>query len=525
MIKQEIGFGIAVSEHCCVMLCSKRRAVSGQGQYDIASNDIVTASNVTDLVVPKFGPHEADVVIRHSEYVRDIFVQGSNQTPFVVQTIPLNPGLPTAFPWLSQIAANYEEYSLVQCIYTFKSTIAQVAVSNGQQGQILLATQYKVTDVPFADKESMMMYAHSSSSMLSQSVYHGVECDPAKLTNTTGTKFLRSGELSLGVDKKEYDHGILNVAISNPPLTYLGQSAGELWVSYTVVLRKPKLGSLNGNSIPTDNVYFMLPSGLNVSRAMNIPWGVEDQWNCSKNSFGSIVRPMAITFPTTQPAVVMTNGQPNPGSTADPLKLLTWDRDETTNVSLYLPEGGINPLLYVDPETWTPYYSLYSIELPDNFQGVCTVKFESAYGSDVSGFGMLSAGNIYPFRDIIEAEAYVAPYATRYPFSIGVIDIDSPSNPIRYAHFSRSKFITVGYPAGTDPQYGVRLECHIRVLPATNGLRNRVYVCTPDFATANTSMAHINVSVYNATLSQSINGSADRLELVNPRTSLPYSRI
>ncbi len=445
------------------------------------------------------------MVISHSEYVRDIFVQPSSQVPFVVQTLPLNPGLPTAFPWLSQIASNYEEYSLVQCIYTFKSTIAQVAVGNGQQGQILMATQYKVTDVPFADKESMMMYSHSSSSMLSQSVYHGVECDPSKLTNTTGTKFLRTGELGVGIDKKEYDHGILNIAISNPPNNYLGQSAGELWVSYTVVLRKPKLGSLNGNSIPTDQVYFMNADGTGVLRAVNIPWGIDQQYVCSKNSFGSVVRSQAITFPATQPAVVYTNGQANPGSTADPLKILTWDATETQNVDLYI-NGGINILLYLNGFP-VPAYSLYTIELPDNFQGVAQVEFESLYGGQINSFGFLSAGNIYPFRDIIEAESFVSPYLHRY------------------AHCKRQNFSSQIAPTGSDPTFGSRVCAHIRVLPASNGLKNRLFVYVMDNSSQFTGFAHIAVSVYNATLSQSINGSADRLELINARTLLPFSRI
>jgi hypothetical protein len=496
-----------VSEHCFRMLCAKRRAVSGQGQYGINMNDIVTTqpSTGSDIVVPKFGPHEADVVIRHSEYVRDIYVQPSSQVPFVVQTLPLNPGLPTAFPWLSQIASNYEEYSLVQCIYTFKSTIAQVAVNNGQQGQILMATQYKVTDVPFADKESMMMYAHSSSSMLSQSTYHGVECDPAKLTNTTGTKFIRVGELGVGIDKKEYDHGILNIAISNPPTNYLGQSAGELWVSYTVVLRKPKLGSLNGNSIPTDKWYYMLPEGTFQTRIANVPWDMSNLYRASKNTFGSIVYSVGTTLPVTQPAPVFVNGVPNFGSTADPLKILSWDRDTTTDTALYI--GGSQNAIMSSGGAVGPLYVLYCVELPDNFQGVCAIEFQQVTGALLAEHGFLSAGNVYPFRDMVEAESFSAPFANRY------------------AHCQRQIYATYDDPLLSDPSHGQRMIVHVRCLPATNGLKNRVYIHTGNLNSYSYAYTNIVVSVYNATLSQAINGSADRLELINDRTLLPFSRI
>lgn len=486
----------------------RRNMCSGQGQYGIAANDIVSLSSGGDLTIPKFGPHEADVVIRHSEYVRDIYVQPSSQTPFVVQTLPLNPGLSVAFPWLSQIAGNYEEYSLVQCIYTFKSTIAQVAVSNGQQGQILMATQYKVTDLPFADKESMMMYAHSSSSMLSQSTYHGVECDPQKLTNTTGTKFLRTGELGVGVDKKEYDHGILNIAISNPPTNYLGQSAGELWVSYTVVLRKPKLGSLNGNSIPTDQFYFMADAGNYLTFNMNVPWPQSSLYRCSKNSFGSRVWSVGVTMPVTQPAATYTNGIPALGSTADPLKILSYDKDEFTNVDFYTSPltGGINSMLHV-LSIPVVQYVLYCVELPDNFQGVCSIEYETILGNQNSGsIYPVCAGNVYPFRDMIEGEV-AAPYISRY------------------GHCQRLNFAQFGNPFTVDPSYGARVNVHIRVLPATNGLRNRVYFLTSETTSYSHTYAHFRVHVYNATLSQALNGSQDRLELVNDRTGLPFSRI
>jgi hypothetical protein len=493
------------------MLRAKRRCAvfssgqaSGQGQYGIETNDIVSRAG-TDVVVPKFGPHEADIVIRHSEYVRDIFVQGSNVVPFVVQTLQLNPGLPQAFPWLSQLAANYEEYSLVQCIYTFKSTIQQVAVENGQQGQILIATQYKPTDTPFADKESMMMYAHSTSGPLSSHVLHGVECDPAKLTNTTGVKYLRAGEVT-GMDLKEYDHGILNIAISNPPVKYLGQSCGELWVSYTVVLRKPKLGSLNGNTLPSDIFYNIESSGAAVnSLAMNVPLPVANWWRCARNSFGCEVSNTAFTLsPIAQPASTLVNGVPLPGSLLDPLKVLTYDMLPDVSTDVYTSPTAMTSLLASPGGALGPVYVMYCLTLPDNFQGVCEVLYLTHQGAQDSACGFFSAGNIYPFRDMIEGNG---------------------TGGTQYRHFWRSQSTTFYQPNNSDETTGVKICAHIRVLPSTNGVRNRIYFYTLN-TTATWHLYHsFKVHVYNATLSQSLRGTADRLELVNVRTGLPYQAL
>lgn len=453
--------------------------------------------------MPKFGPHEADIVIRHAEYVRDIFVQGSNVVPFVVQTLQLNPGLPQAFPWLSQLAANYEEYSLVQCIYTFKSTIQQVAVENGQQGQILIATQYKPTDTPFADKESMMMYAHSTSGPLSSHVLHGVECDPAKLTNTTGVKYLRSGEVT-GMDLKEYDHGILNIAISNPPVKYLGQSCGELWVSYTVVLRKPKLGSLNGNTLPSDIFYNIDSTGAALTQAMNVPLPAANWWRCARNSFGCEVTNSAFTLsPIGQPASTLVNGVPLPGSLLDPLKVLTYDVYADVNTDLYTSPTSMTSLLSVSG-TFLPVHVLYCLTLPDNFQGVAEVLYQSHQGSNDTNCGFISAGNIYPFRDMIEGNG------------IG---------GTQYRHCWRASSATFTHPSSSDETTGVRVCAHVRVLPSTNGVRNRIYFYTVN-ATSTWNLYHsFKVHVFNGTLSQSLRGNADRLELVNVRTGLPYSTL
>jgi len=487
---------------------SKRRcavfgsSTSGQGQYGIETNDIVSRAG-TDIVVPKFGPHEADIVIRHAEYVRDIFIQASNAVPFVVQTLPLNPGLPVGFPWLSQLAANYEEYALVQCIYTFKSTIQQVAVENGQQGQILLATQYNPKDAPFADKESMMMYAHSTSGPLSSHVLHGVECDPQKMTNTTGIKYVRTGEVT-GQDLKEFDHGVLNIAIANPPVKYLGQSCGELWVSYTVVLRKPKLGSLNGNSLPSDIWYNLRSDATSMNRQNNLPLDAANWYKAARNCFGCTVTNAPLTFAVaTQPASTYTFGVPAVGSALDPLKILTFDIDDTTDVNFYTSPTAMNTLMS-QAGVMGPVYTLYCITLPDNFQGVCEVVYVAAAGGIDYSIGLLSAGNIYPFKDMIEV-------------SSGAVN--------RYAHCRRTSGNSFQFPGSSDEVYGTTVLTHIRVLPATNGLKNRLYVYSTSTTVQWQAYHCVKVHVYNATLSQRLNGTADRVELVNDRTTLPFTAL
>lgn len=498
------------------MHCSRLTLGTGfaSGRGDYAVNNIIN-SPMDSSVVPKFGPSDSAITVSHVEYVRDIYVQPSSVVPFVVQTIPINAGLPAAFPWLSQLACNYEEYSLVQCIYTFKSTIGEVSTGNGQQGQILMATQYNPADEPFADKESMMMYAHSSSAKLSSTVLHGVECDPKLLPNTTGVKYVRTGGISQAQDIKEYDAGVLNIAISAPPATYLGQSVGELWVSYTVVLRKPKLGSLNGNSIPSDKFVYMTETGALFASRISIPWPDSSQYSCAKNSFGSKIYSLNyIWTKTAQPANVPLLGVPTPGSVADPLIMLSMDEPNVDN-RLYTSPTSMNQF-YDNFGATGVLYGLYCIELPDNFQGVAEIRWSQWATNPVAGqslhtFSWLGGGNVYPFKDIIEKSRGSG--LPRY------------GNCVRFCADAHAEQPNLQ----DDGMESVMHVTHVRVLAASNGLKNRVYLvnCTINASPplSNISCTVFEVKVYNGTLSQKINGSADRLELVNTVSGLPFTRM
>lgn len=482
---------------------------SGNGDY--AVNNIVHSADGVDIV-PKFAVDSNSVTISNVEYVKDIYAPGS-VIPFSISTMSLNPGLPTAFPWLSQIAANYQEYELLQCIYTYKTTVADFAASSGQVGQVLMATQYNPSIPAFADKETMMMYDGSASCKTSMSMLHGVECDPHKLAATTGRKYVRTGNLPATEDLKEYDQGVLNIAVLNPPVTYLGQVLGELWVSYTICLKKPRLSALNGNNISTDLFAYYNQIGTTVvTSAMGQPSQLQLQ--CSRNSLGGTLTAVNQLFGPIQPAAAYVNGVPNVGSTLDPID--EFAAENYTNVY-----AGVWP-----PGDWnvggTPGANLfmagYCYTFPDNFQGIAAVVF-SMFGRPGSGPNdyectqycqPLAAGNVFRFKDVPERTG--AAY------------------DVRYSHCVRTANDNNNAQAPSDSNWnGITVTCHVRCQPATNGVPNRLYF--GQLSTALLSTAWIPVitectaSVYNATLSQSLSGKADRLQLEYTNTQLPYTTI
>jgi hypothetical protein len=227
----------------------------GIGAYETeggaVTNEIVDGGQGNPAPVFYTGGGEmGTITLSHKEYVADIF---GPETPGIFQNITfgLNPGLPATFPWLSQLAQNYEEYTIKQLIFTFRSTVTDFVASNGQVGTIIMATQYNSNDEPFQSKQDMMEYSGAVSAKISQAVIAGVECDPAQLSGSYG-KYTRAGPVPQSEDVKTYDLGTLNVATSNTPAQFNNQAVGELWVSYTVELRKPKFFVTRAQGLLTD---------------------------------------------------------------------------------------------------------------------------------------------------------------------------------------------------------------------------------------------------------------------------------
>jgi len=221
---------------------------TGAGEY---TNDLINNGDA-NAVVPQFAlESDEGIVLSKREYVSEIYGPAAN-VPFSLQSFPLNPGLEGTFPWLSQIAMNYDEYELMQCIFTFKSTTTEsTSGANGQVGTIIMATNYNAAAPPFTDKVTMMQYAFSNSERLTRSCQHGVECDPAKLSGSAG-EYIRNNPVVTGQDLKTYDHGKFQIAVANCYSGYANVSIGELWVSYTVRLRKPKFYEALGLGITKD---------------------------------------------------------------------------------------------------------------------------------------------------------------------------------------------------------------------------------------------------------------------------------
>jgi hypothetical protein len=225
---------------------------TGRGSYEPVSNQLVGNNGMPAASFSSTNDETDSMTFTTTEYIRDIYGNATG-TNFSYQILKLQPGDQNTFPLGSSFAAQYEEYELLQCIFTFQSTISDQGLgnSNGQVGEVLMYTDYTPDNVPKRTKYELLQSYASSSSVTTSDQLHGVECDPAKI-HGDGHKFIRVNPLDPGKSLVDYDWGFFQIAVSGTPDALANEIIGHLHVSYTMRFSKNRNRVGLGLNIPRD---------------------------------------------------------------------------------------------------------------------------------------------------------------------------------------------------------------------------------------------------------------------------------
>lgn len=220
-------------------------AITGYGDYEVSMNSLNKVSTSVDMV-PAFVRSDHSVRVTHREFVRDLVVP-EDPSGFVNAVQPINPSNKLLFPWLAQMATQYQQYRIHGMIVEFKSMSSDYAAA-GPLGTVCIATNYNVLDKPYASKIALENSEFAVSCKPSMSLVHALECDP----KVTGRDILYvrdlSAQSSSTSDSRLYDAGLLQIATAGLPGTP-GSTMGEIWISYDIEFYKPVLPI--GQTVPS----------------------------------------------------------------------------------------------------------------------------------------------------------------------------------------------------------------------------------------------------------------------------------
>lgn len=215
--------------------------ITGLGDYNIKSNTLMAGG------VPKIqnGANIRELLVSHTEYIGDV-VSSDVPGEFALSNFFLNPGNSSCFPWLSQLAACFQQYKFQGLVFFFKTMSGDALTSdNTALGQVIMGTNYNVTQPNFDDSFEMINTEFSSVCKPSCSLAHGIECAPSD-TPVDELYITTNGVIPEGATPQFYNFA--NFQIATAGLQGASVNVGQLHVSYQVALLKPILPEAAGNA-------------------------------------------------------------------------------------------------------------------------------------------------------------------------------------------------------------------------------------------------------------------------------------
>lgn len=216
-------------------------SIVGSGPYSatVRSNSILKFSGGIRSV-PRFRRGDNSIRVANSEYLGDIIA--SSDGSFSLSSYPLNPGMQQTFPWLSTIAANFEEWEPHGLVFFFESTSSTYS-GTASLGQVSMAVDYDPTDPPYASSVELLNSAWAVGSSAAEHCACAVECE---VKQRAGRSY-KVRTQATSQDLKWFDHGNFQYATNG---CAANQICGRLWVTYDIKLMKPQYyGGLRGLTI------------------------------------------------------------------------------------------------------------------------------------------------------------------------------------------------------------------------------------------------------------------------------------
>lgn len=245
---------------------------TGLGDYRINTNSLIAGGG--EPVIFTAGRATR---IHYREYLGEL-VTGPVVGGFHATTFVVNPANSVTFPWLSNIARNYDQYVPAGIIFEFKSTATDSTTASASLGSVMIATEYDVLDSAPTSKSEMMNSAYSSEAKCSESMLHGIECEP---TETQRKLWYTRHQDQPVSDVRDYDFCHTTFATIGGGLP-ANQSIGSIYVHYEFVFYKEQIPhSLTPPPAVSDLLTGYWYGRTNIGRAIGSPMRFQDIFGSS----------------------------------------------------------------------------------------------------------------------------------------------------------------------------------------------------------------------------------------------------
>lgn len=217
---------------------SKNQPKQRNGNDSTRAAPVAIATKRTSSA-PKIKTTAGGIVVSHRSFLAPV----TNFLPFTANQTACNPGLSSSFPWLAKLARRFEQYRFTKLRYEFRSVVA-----SSTSGVVMMSFDYDAADLAPATKAQQSQTVPSSETNVWMNNDLSVKTD-------SSWRYIRAGNLPQNLDIKTYDIG--NMWLSS---SYGNNSVGgELYVEYTVELRKPTDGIETGGRLTTSASVFAFP--------------------------------------------------------------------------------------------------------------------------------------------------------------------------------------------------------------------------------------------------------------------------
>lgn len=226
-----------------MMAPAPTKAQTKQQQNDAIRVAPVAIATTRTSTAPRMQYSNNGIVkLSHRAFIQPITSVGN----YTAVKVPCNPGLAGSFPWLSSLARKYDMYRFTRLRYSYRSV-----APTSTPGVVMFSFDYDAADDVPTSKSKQAQTVPCTESNCWTSLDLSVQLDQ-------NWKYVRPGALSSNLDIKTYDSGNLIYSTQYGS----GIVTGELYVEYTVELKKPSDGSTDTGLLACTTSAFASPFNI-----------------------------------------------------------------------------------------------------------------------------------------------------------------------------------------------------------------------------------------------------------------------